>query len=121
MSPTFYYFLHFAGVMCLLLGMGAILGMGEDRKHINKFVGIFHGIGVLLLLVSGFGLVAKLQTVATGFPVWLIIKLVLWICLSMIMILAKRKICTPKATAILALVLALTAAAMCVFKPFVGG
>ena len=118
MSPTFYYFLHFAGVISLFLGMGAILGMGEDRKHVNKFIGIFHGIGLLLLLVSGFGLVAKLQT---GFPVWLIIKIVMWLCLSMIMILAKRKICTPKATAILAMVLGLVAAAMCVFKPFVGG
>jgi len=118
MSHTFYYFIHFAGVICLFLGMGAILGMGEDLKHINKFVGMFHGIGLLLLLVGGFGLVARLQT---GFPVWLIIKIGLWLCLSMIMILAKRKICTPKATAILAMILGLVAVAMCVFKPFVGG
>lgn len=116
MSPTVYYFLHFAGVMCLFLGMGAILGMGEDRKHINKFVGIFHGVGLLLLLISGFGLVAKLQT---GFPVWLIVKVVLWICLAAIMVLVKRKVCTAKATAILALILGLLAAAMCLFKPFV--
>ena len=117
MSPIFYYFLHFAGVMCLFLGMGAILGMGEDRKHINKFVGIFHGIGILLILVSGFGLLAKLKF---GWPIWVIIKLVMWLALSMIMILAKRKICSPKMTAILGLILGLIAVAMCVLKPFSG-
>lgn len=117
MSPTFYYFIHFAGVICLFLGMGAILGMDNDRKHVNKFVGIFHGIGLLLILVGGFGLVAKLQT---GFPVWIIIKIAMWLCLSVITIVAKRKICTPKATAILAMILGLIAVAMCVYKPFVG-
>lgn len=117
MSYQFYTFLHIAGALSLILGMGAILGMGEDRKHINKFVGIFHGIGLLLLLVGGFGLVARL---GIGFPVWVIIKVVLWLALSMIMILAKRKICTPKATALLALGLALVALALCAFKPFSG-
>ena len=110
-----FYFIHFAGLASLFLGMGAILGMGEDRKHINKFVGIFHGIGILLILIGGFGLLGVMKT---GFPIWIIIKLAMWVALSMIMILAKRKICTPKATAILALILGLVAIAMCVFKPF---
>lgn len=116
-SLQIFYFLHFAGLASLFLGMGAILGMGEDRKHVNKFVGIFHGIGIVLILVGGFGLLGVMKT---GFPGWIIIKLVLWVCLSMIMILAKRKICTPKATAILGLILGLIAIAMCLLKPFAG-
>ena len=109
-------FLHIAGALCLILGIGAILGMGEDRKHVNKFVGIFHGVGLLLLIGAGMMIIPK----GGGFPVWLILKLVLWIALAMIMILAKRKICTPKATAILGLILALCAVALCLFKPFTG-
>jgi branched-subunit amino acid transport protein AzlD len=45
---------------------------GENRKMFS----ILQGIALLVMLVSGFGLLAKLQL---GFPHFAMVKLVLWI------------------------------------------
>ena len=80
-----YKLLHYAGIFTLLFSFGSLF-TGEKS---TKGAAIGHGIGLLLILVSGFGMQAVYKL---GFPVWLIIKLVIWITFGGSMVLAKRRV-----------------------------
>ena len=43
---------------------------------------IFHGVGMLIVLVGGFGLLAKLKPGGSMFPHWAYIKLGIWLVLG---------------------------------------
>ena len=98
-----YRLLHFSGVFTLLFAFGSMF----TGKSSTKGAGIGHGIGLLLILVSGFGMQAVYQL---GFPTWLIIKLVIWIALGGALVLAKRRLVTGVAAWVLIIALALCAA-----------
>jgi hypothetical protein len=87
MDPSFYKLLHFCGVISLMLGLGGSLAGGS--KCSLRLAMVFHGFGALLLLVSGFGLQAKLHHAFAG---WLITKIVVWFVLAGFIVVAKRKL-----------------------------
>lgn len=85
MSILFYQVIHLTGVILLFLGLGAALMPGDTPK---RNIGLrFHGAGLVLLLVAGFGLLAKYKF---GFPWWIIAKLVLWLGFGAMPIIGKR-------------------------------
>lgn len=84
MSLAFYHVLHVVGIMCLFLGFGSLFSSGYSKSAMK-----WHGIGMLVLLVSGFGNLAKLGLTA-HMPKWVIAKLVLWLVLGVIPVLVKR-------------------------------
>jgi hypothetical protein len=55
----------------------------------RKGVMITHGVGLLLLLVAGFGMLARLNI--HGFPLWVVLKLVIWLTLGAAVVLAYKK------------------------------
>jgi hypothetical protein len=76
---------------------------------------INHGIGLLILLVSGFGLVAKM-----GFSYsshWVIGMFVIWLMLGALPVLAKRRVVSPCVVITIALVLGAVAAWLGYLKP----
>jgi uncharacterized membrane protein SirB2 len=82
MTYAAYKFLHLAGVLLMMLCLGAIAshrlqgGTKENFKE-RKFFMMLHGIGLLVSFVAGFGLMAKAQfSFATG---WFSIKLLTWL------------------------------------------
>jgi uncharacterized membrane protein SirB2 len=91
MSALFYQVLHLAGVILLFFALGGLAlrafagGSGSDDGR--KVAQITHGIALVLLLVSGFGLLAKLQL---GFPTWVWLKLGIWLTLGGIIVLVRR-------------------------------
>jgi hypothetical protein len=85
MKYEIYQLIHFAGIFTLLYSFGSLF----IGKNYNKAAAMGHGVGLLLILVSGFGM----QAVAIkAFPVWLIIKIVIWIAFGGIIVLAKKGI-----------------------------
>jgi hypothetical protein len=54
MSIAFYHIAHLVGLILLFVGFGALAS--GNRKGM-----MYHGIGLLILLIAGFGLIAKLQ------------------------------------------------------------
>lgn len=58
----------------------AINGGSKATNSFRKGVMVTHGVGLLLLLVAGFGMLAKLQI--SGVPWWAAIKLVIWLALG---------------------------------------
>lgn len=107
MTPEFYKVLHLIGLICLFTGIGGFLTYGSDNAPRAKMAAILHGIGWLLLLVSGFGMLAKLSL---GFPVWIILKFAILLALGALPAFAKRGKGSPRNAIIVALALGFVAA-----------
>ena len=87
-----YKMLHFIGLALTFMGLAGVLA---HRAANGESVGgrllftLTHGLGLILLLVSGFGLAAKLGF-THEFPIWLIGLVVVWILTGATLMLAKR-------------------------------
>lgn len=80
MSPTFYHILHVSGALLIFLAYGLLIGRAMLRSEdtsVKKLGAIVSGVGLLLMLASGFGLIAKLHYSYTA-P-WLLIKMAAWL------------------------------------------
>ena len=84
---TTYKITHLVGISILALGTGGRMAGGENRKTFA----IVQGIGLLVMLVTGFGLLARL---GLGYPHFAIVKTVLWVVIAMLPVLF-RKLKTP--------------------------
>lgn len=120
MSYTFYKVLHLLGMMMVFLSLGGALVRSrfpEQTTSWKKLIAINHGIGLLLLLVAGFGLLARLN-IFWPMPVWALVKIVIWLAIGGLIALINRK---PEAGTVwwyLALLLGLLAAYLALYKPF---
>lgn len=88
MSLGIYHVAHVVGLILLFVGFGAIAS--GNRKGM-----MFHGIGLLILLVAGFGLIAKLKKLVpdmTYMEPWLLVKYGIFLTLGVLPVLAKRNI-----------------------------
>ncbi len=81
MPYEFYKFLHFVGLFTLITMIGAVIyqtwSHGDATIKARRWLMIFHGIAVTIILVSGFGLMAKLGMMS-GWPPWIWVKLATW-------------------------------------------
>ncbi len=69
-----------------------VINGGEKDHAWRKPVAITHGVGLLLALVGGFGLLARLGVVHGGLPGWVLAKLGIWFVFAgMVGILIRKK------------------------------
>ena len=94
MDPDIYKVIHLSGVIILFGALGA--GIYTPSSKGNKLAGALHGISLLLIIVSGFGLVAKIWS--NQFTWWIILKLIIWLALGGSYALAKKRL-LPEHTA----------------------
>jgi hypothetical protein len=85
MSLSVYKLIHIVGIGMIFLSMGgmsmhALVG-GEKQNDWRKPAIIGHGVGMLLILVAGFGMLARLG-IHWPWPTWVILKLVIWFVLG---------------------------------------
>lgn len=118
MDYTVYKLLHMIGIFSLFLALGGMISYSKGTSPNKALIGAFHGIGLVLILVSGFGLKAKLFI--DGFPTWIIAKLVLWLVFGGIVVIAKKGILKGAALWSVMLLLAAAAAYLGIMKPFQG-
>jgi len=94
MSYEFYKLIHFLGLFSLFFAYGGLVifhYMGGQQGQIpRKGVVIVHGISLVFLLVAGFGLLARLG-IHWPWPGWVWIKVLVWVALGGLIVLAKRK------------------------------
>jgi hypothetical protein len=83
MDYTSYKIIHLIGISVLGLGVGGMMAGGANRKPFA----ICQGVGLLVMLVSGFGLLAKLKL---GYPPFAIVKTVLWLVIGMLPLLFRK-------------------------------
>ena len=86
MSLPIYNILHLVGALFLCIGFVALMSDKSAKKGM-----MFHGIGLVIVLISGFGQLAKLGMTA-HMPTWAIVKAVIWLVLGFWPVLAKRKV-----------------------------
>lgn len=114
MPVTFYHVLHLVSLFCLFGATFSAFAAPEPERR--KSLLAASGIASLLVLISGFGLLAKLQV---GFPVWILVKLVCWFVVSGLAGVAFRKRALVRPLTILTVALSLTAVVMVYYRPFV--
>jgi len=102
MDPGIYKIIHFIGIIVLFLGIGSLIASDPKKPAALRRPAMIHGIGILLLLVSGFGLSAKLKI---GFPTWMIAKLVILLLLGALIVVIKRKLIPTPVIYLLAIIL----------------
>lgn len=121
MSYQFYKVLHILSLMLLFFGFGGLLIAAYAKIELKKPARIMgfitHGIGLLLLLVSGFGMAARLGMI-TGLPTWVHAKIGIWVVLGIAISLVKRKGHIGWPVAILLFGLGTSAAFIAINKPF---
>ena len=123
MSLETYRVLHIFGVVTLFSGLASLWGLYVSRPagvttSPPYRVGLvaFHGVGLLVLLVSGFGMLARLGLLG-GIPLWAYAKVVIWLVLGGSVALAKRKSAWGLKLVSAWIALGTLAAYLCIFKP----
>lgn len=84
-SYSVYKIVHLTGVFAVFLALGAmtihVLNGGNKNHPTRKLCALTHGLGLVLVLVGGFGLLARLG-MANGLPGWIYLKLGVWLFLG---------------------------------------
>ncbi len=120
----FYEILHIIGIAMLFLTIGGVSvhaanGGNKKTSSTRPIVGSIHGLGSLLILVGGFGMLARLGFLhGANFPGWLWVKIIIWIILSGVVLLPYRRPALAKPFLWLLPLLAGVAVYMALYKPF---
>lgn len=87
MSINFYKLLHLVSVMVVFASLGGLCFVASEKR---RLLVALHGVGMLALLVAGFGLLAKLGFVQGGLPLWAAVKLGIWVALGVVPVLMRK-------------------------------
>lgn len=113
LSLSLYKVVHVFGVLLVFLGFGALLG-GERRRAAT----LAHGIGLAVILVAGFGALARLGVANPGgWPLWVWLKLAVWLALGALMTVGKRSPAAARTFWWLVPILGAAAAYLALYKP----
>ncbi len=120
----FYEIVHLIGIALLFAAIGGVAvhaanGGTRANSDTRKLVSSVHGAGALLILVGGFGMLARMGFQhGSNFPGWLWVKIIIWIVLSVTVLLPYRKPSLSRALFVGLPLLAGVAVYMALYKPF---
>ena len=114
MSIQIYQFIHVVSVMLIFVALSAIISGGTQR--LTKASTILHGVALILLLISGFGLLAKFEIMGTS-KFW-IVKFIIWLAIGASLVLAKRKLLHEGTLITIIIFLGVISAYLGIYKPF---
>ena len=117
-----YKVLHLLSVMLLFLCFGGlaiyVAGGGTRAANPNRrLIAALHGTAAFLVLLGGFGLLARLDVVQGSFPLWVWIKLAVWLVLGAAVLLPYRRPALARPLFLLYPLLGGLAAWAAVYKP----
>lgn len=124
-SYVTYKVIHYLGIFALVAALAAALGRGAlvaDPREGNtrapdpwgKRLGILHGVALFLILLGGFGMLARL---GIGIQGWTWGKIAIWVALGGLIAFRKSAAWSPRALLLLP-VLAFLAGYLAFVKPF---
>ena len=89
-----YKVIHILGVLFVFASLGALILASRDgveRGSGRKLAGMTHGIALLVVLIAGFGALARLgMPNPAHWPLWVWIKTLVWLILGGIIVLIRR-------------------------------
>jgi hypothetical protein len=121
MSYNVYKLLHLLGGAMVFVSLGgiavhAIGGGGKESNPARKPLAILHGIGLALLIIAGFGMLARLGlSMSAG---WIWTKVVIWVVLGAASTLPYRSEQLARTLLVLLPILGLLAGYLAIYKPF---
>lgn len=94
MIPAMIYrVVHFLGLFLLFSGLGALSALfaagTPATGRLHKLIYRSFGIGMFLVLLGGFGLLARLLTSEGDWGLWIWIKLAIWMALGLMPLVAR--------------------------------
>lgn len=113
MSYEFYKILHLIGLVTLFISLGALAYIPLEKR--KPFM-IIHGVSSLLMLVAGFGLLARLG-MARDMGAWVYAKIVIWLILGATPVILKRKPQLAMPVTVVSIALGALAAYLAIMKP----
>lgn len=122
-SLNLYKLVHILGILLVFSSFGGLVlhAMNGGTKATNagrRIVTIGYGVGLFLILLGGFGMLARLGIVQGGLPGWIWLKLAVWIAVGGLFALPYRRPDTSRLLWILGPTLGLLAAWAGLYKPF---
>lgn len=122
MTHETYLWLHILGVALILMALGGVIlhamGDGTRASPGRRIAAITHGTGLLIVLVAGFGMLARLGHMGGGLPGWVWAKLAIWLLLGAFLVLPNRVPRHAKAFWVLVPLLVTLAGWLAISKPF---
>lgn len=120
-----YKVIHIFGILLLIFSLGGLClyfifnGGTREPDQGRKLVAITHGIGLLIVLVGGFGLLARLGiSPGSNWPIWVWLKFGVWILLGGMTMLISKKPGLAKPLWLGIPILGAIAAYLAIYKPF---
>ena len=101
-----------------LLGPLAVTPEWKSKGVGRKLVAALHGTALFLILLGGFGMLARLGIVQGGLPGWIYAKLALWVALPVIGMLPYRRPASARWVLLGLPVVGLLAGIIALTKPF---
>ena len=93
MPYEIYKMIHLLGLFLLISGLITAFTLTSNGHalagKVKTFAFALHGLGLVLILVSGFGLAARLGLVG-GLPTWVKAKIGVWVVVGLIVILIRK-------------------------------
>jgi hypothetical protein len=118
-----YEVIHIIGIAMLFVAIGGVAvhaanGGTKANTSTRALVSWVFGVGSFLILLGGFGMMARLGMVRSMPPAWLLVKMTIWLVLSGIVLVPYRKPELARPFLVLLPLLAGVAVYMALFKPF---
>ena len=113
MSYEIYKLLHLFGLVTLFASLGALTVVPFERR--KPFM-MLHGIATVIMLVAGFGLLARLNLLG-NLGQWVYGKIAIWLVLGVTPFLLKKKPNLAMPVLISSLVCGAIAAGLAIYKP----
>ena len=90
----------------------------RDASLTRRLVSAGHGLALLLILVGGFGMLARLGLASGGLPGWIWAKVVIWSLFAALIVLPYRRPQFARSVFLMLPVLGVAAALLALTKPF---
>ena len=122
-SHQFYNVVHIVGIVLVMSALGALAlhsaaGGTRQTNPARGLVAAMHGVGMLLILVAGFGMLARLGFLhGSAFPGWLWVKIAVWVTLAAATLLPYRRPALARPLLLALPVLGGLATYMAIYKP----
>ena len=122
MSATFYESVHLLGIFMTLSALGGIAfhtlsGGTKENFFSRKKAGALHGIGLVLVLIAGFGMMARMH-LSFSENLWLWGKLTVWLTLGAYPVFFYKKASLAKPLFFGLFAVLITAIYLVQYKPF---
>jgi hypothetical protein len=118
---TIYKNLHLIGVFMILVALGGFIVQQihatTPERVWRRSIAITHGIGMVLALVGGFGMLARMH-IFWPWPGWVVGKIIIWLVFGILVALIGRTPALAKPLWWSTIALAAIAAYLALNKPF---